>query len=66
MAYQNHTVEIPVGRNKQSRAYWSLDSTGKILLFIHGFGGKATKTWRSFPGLLLNDNVFSGYDLFFY
>jgi pimeloyl-ACP methyl ester carboxylesterase len=66
MRHQNHTLEITVGPGRQHRAWWSLDPTGKLLLFIHGFGGHAVKTWRFFPKLLLNDNVFSGYDLFFY
>jgi pimeloyl-ACP methyl ester carboxylesterase len=66
MIHQNHTLPVSVGRTGESRAWWSLDPNGKILLFIHGFGGCATKTWRFFPKLLVTDHAFSGCDLLFY
>ncbi|HWX76968.1 MAG TPA: hypothetical protein VNY32_05805 [Candidatus Acidoferrales bacterium] len=66
MALQNHTLPVSVGRTGESRAWWSLDPSGKLLMFIHGFGGCATKTWRFFPKLLVTDHAFSGCDLLFY
>jgi pimeloyl-ACP methyl ester carboxylesterase len=65
---RNHTVQArmltPVAA--KSEACWALHENGKLLLFVHGFGGSATGTWRSFRELLLEDPVFSGYDMVFY
>jgi pimeloyl-ACP methyl ester carboxylesterase len=66
MARQNHTLPVSVGQAGKSLASWSLHPSGKILLFIHGFGGRATKTWRSFPTLLVEDFALSGCDIVFY
>jgi hypothetical protein len=68
LAHQNHTlpVFVSVSGTGESRAMWSLDPSGRILLFIHGFGGCATKTWRFFPEFLVDDHAFSGHDLLFY
>jgi hypothetical protein len=56
-------VQARIGK---SEACWALHENGKLLLFVHGFGGSATGTWRSFRELLLEDPVFSGYDMVFY
>jgi pimeloyl-ACP methyl ester carboxylesterase len=38
----------------------------RLLFFVHGFGGKNTKTWMKFPALILNDPRFKNDDLLFY
>jgi pimeloyl-ACP methyl ester carboxylesterase len=63
---QRHSVGAVCGMDRSCRAHWSLRPTGKLLFFVHGFGGEATSTWRSFPQLLLEDSRWAGWDLFFY
>jgi pimeloyl-ACP methyl ester carboxylesterase len=63
---QHHSIESKCGIDGTSRAYWSLNPLGKLLFFIHGFGGGALTTWRKFPQLLLADDQWAGWDLFFY
>jgi pimeloyl-ACP methyl ester carboxylesterase len=36
------------------------------VLFIHGFGGDAAKTWGRFPGLLSDDGRIAGWDIVSY
>jgi pimeloyl-ACP methyl ester carboxylesterase len=63
---QRHTIGVRCGIDNTCRAHWSLQPTGKLIFFVHGFGGSATATWRNFPELLLSDSRWSGWDLFFY
>lgn len=39
---------------------------GKAVIFIHGYGGSAIKTWKEFHTLLPKSPGFEGYDLIFY
>lgn len=63
---QRHSIGTACGLNRSCRAHWSLNPRGKLLFFVHGFGGGATRTWRHFPRLLLEDARWSGWDFFFY
>jgi pimeloyl-ACP methyl ester carboxylesterase len=36
------------------------------ILFIHGFGGDAAKTWGRFPGFLSDDSRIDGWDIVSY
>jgi hypothetical protein len=63
---QRHTLPAVCGVDRSCHAYWSLRPTRRLLFFVHGFGGHATSTWRELPRLILNDNRWSGWDLFFY
>lgn len=49
---------------QQSQAYWSKVPNGTLVLFVHGWTGRALDTWADFPGLWSKNN--SGCDLFFY
>jgi len=63
---QRHSLGATCGIESSCRAHWSLRPTGKLLFFVHGFGGEATRTWRKFPQLLLEDSRWAGWDLFYY
>jgi pimeloyl-ACP methyl ester carboxylesterase len=57
------TTVIPYGRG--SRAYWSANPSGTVVVFVHGFNGHATASWTEFDRLLTGSNddvVFYGYD----
>jgi pimeloyl-ACP methyl ester carboxylesterase len=66
MLNQNHTLPISIGTLNRSRACWSLISNRNLLIFVHGFGGSPTGTWRSFLQILLRDEQFAGFDIVFY
>ena len=63
---QTHCIprEIPYG--KSSWAYWSLKPSGTILVFVHGFGGSSTGTWRQFPDMLIKHDMGGICDIVFY
>jgi pimeloyl-ACP methyl ester carboxylesterase len=65
-ASQTHSLAAVCGIDRSCRAYWSLNPARKLLFFVHGFGGGAISTWRKFPELILGDDQWSGWDLFFY
>jgi pimeloyl-ACP methyl ester carboxylesterase len=50
-------IEADVGRIKSSEP--GADAERTLVLFVHGLGGEATKTWGKFPGLLKDDNEFA-------
>lgn len=69
MNAQTHHVAQPLRFGRRSEVHWALVPKGKALLFVHGFGGSATKTWVQFPSLLQaepscsgHDHIFFGYD----
>jgi alpha-beta hydrolase superfamily lysophospholipase len=49
-----------------TRVSWSLNPTGRAIVFVHGFGGKAVSTWSQFPSLLEGYPECAGHDIFFY
>lgn len=49
-----------------SRAYWAINPSGKLIVFVHGFRGDAVKTWIDFPGLLPANPNCAGSDIFYY
>lgn len=63
---QRHSLGAICGLDRTCRAHWSFKPTGKLLFFVHGFGGDATSTWGKFPQFLLDDDRWEGWDLFFY
>lgn len=46
--------------------YWSYRPAQSLLVFVHGFGGDATSTWRGFPGFLTSDPQLASTDVIFY
>ena len=49
-----------------SYAHFAREPTGDALFFIHGLRGSPTKTWGDFQKLLLDDQHFAGFDIFFF
>jgi len=52
--------------NRNSSYFWSLTPSGKLVIFIHGYKGKAIATWARFDSLLLADRRFQDADCIFY
>jgi len=63
---QTHTPALEVDYGIRSRAHWSLNPTGHVLLFVHGFNGHATGTWIDFPGQMMIHPKVAGCDMVFY
>ncbi|MFN3753694.1 esterase/lipase family protein [Flavobacterium sp.] len=66
---KNHLPFIKLPCGKDSIAYCSYLTPKKLIVFVHGFNGSATKTWLNFPSLIINhekckeaDIIFYGYD----
>lgn len=66
---QTHLSERALLRFDHARAMWSTDPDGTAVVFIHGYGGDAIKTWADFNRILPQcvqcrhaDLVFYGYD----
>jgi pimeloyl-ACP methyl ester carboxylesterase len=49
-----------------SSSYYSTNPNRTLLVFVHGFRGKATETWTDFPALLPEQPRFSGFDILYY
>jgi triacylglycerol esterase/lipase EstA (alpha/beta hydrolase family) len=57
-------AQLPFGIG--TRVWWSRNPSGRVLVFVHGFSGKAVGTWSSFPSLLAQQPKCSGWDLIFF
>ena len=57
-------AQLPFGIG--SRVWWSRNPSGRVLVFVHGFSGKAVGTWSSFPSMLTRHPKCSGWDLIFF
>ena len=66
MPEQIHLLSRLLKADSDVRAFFSVNPTGKAILFIHGYTGDALKTWTDFPALLPQNPKFAGHDLFFY
>jgi pimeloyl-ACP methyl ester carboxylesterase len=66
VAMQTHMLPVSLPWGKNGRAYWSLEPTGDVVVFVHGFNGAAVETWSDFDSMLPDnvhhDVVFYGYD----
>lgn len=49
-----------------SRVMYSVNPSGKMIVFVHGFNGHATRTWSDFPGVMVGRPRCADADLFFY
>jgi pimeloyl-ACP methyl ester carboxylesterase len=54
---------LPKGTPPELQAYRS-EGAKTAIVFIHGFGGKAVKTWGNFPEMLAADTRLDGWDIF--
>lgn len=62
----NHWAGQSVGFGSESQAVLSRSPSAKLIVFVHGYTGKAVKTWEDFDSILPQDPFFKGYDLLFY
>lgn len=49
-----------------TEALYAVNPGGGALVFVHGFNGLATSTWRHFPGMLPGRPTCAGADAFFF
>jgi pimeloyl-ACP methyl ester carboxylesterase len=61
-----HYLAVPLDDGDGTEAMWSIRPSGHLVVFVHGFGGKALATWSHFPALLSADPAAAGCDLIFY
>lgn len=61
-----HTPPIFIRHGKNSSAFLTLDNPTSLVIFVHGFNGKATGTWNEFPDLIRTNNDFANSDVIFY
>jgi len=50
----------------QSVLYCSINASDNLIIFVHGFGGHAIKTWSDFKDAIQYDDDFKHCDIFFY
>lgn len=62
----SHTPPIFITQGKNSSAFLTLDNPTNLVIFVHGFNGKATGTWDEFPELIRSNNDFENVDVIFY
>jgi pimeloyl-ACP methyl ester carboxylesterase len=62
----SHTPPIFISHGKNSSAFLTLDNPTNLVIFVHGFNGKATGTWDEFPDLIRTNNDFANSDVIFY
>jgi pimeloyl-ACP methyl ester carboxylesterase len=63
---QSHYLPASVHYGTGTVAYWSTSPPTGLLVFVHGFGGSATKTWRKFPALLPEEAASSAFDVVYF
>lgn len=63
-----HFLPAPIPYGDRSIAYWSKESMGDMLIFVHGFGfGRNPETaWRDFPRIMTNAPQYAGHDILFF
>ncbi len=70
MTQTHHVVQVlGAAHGRKTLAHWNTGSASRLIVFVHGFGGKPDTTWPDFPTLLRQkagpppfDYVFFGYD----
>jgi pimeloyl-ACP methyl ester carboxylesterase len=66
VSHSRHFIPCSLPWGSGSQAQWSQDAAQTALVFVHGYNGRAAKTWMNFPGLLLDDARFARHDLIYY
>jgi pimeloyl-ACP methyl ester carboxylesterase len=56
----------PRGITADSYAHWAHRPDGRLVVFVHGWGGSAEGSWRDFPQLLRKDPAAANVDLVFF
>src|SRR4051812_2311135 len=62
----NHTTSVEIKHGVNSEGFFSFDEARTLIVFVHGFGGKALGTWNNFPILMINDDAFKKCDIIYY
>lgn len=66
MFSSNHTEVLKLHNNKPHEVFLSVKPPKILLIFIHGFNGKAVSTWNKFPTMLPNNGKLEETDIAFY
>jgi len=66
MTTQTHFIPTPIAYGKKTQAWWAVKPSGRLVVFVHGFGGSAVSTWNEFPDLLPKQSSCAGWDVVFY
>ncbi len=66
MSVGPHLPPLPLSYGAGTKALWSKEPNGKLLVFVHGFGGNALTTWGLLPVLLSIRKEVKGYDIVFF
>lgn len=61
-----HTIGIDLAFGHRTVAMLSVRRPKSIVVFVHGFGGKAQSTWKGFPLGLQNNAAFASTDVVFF
>ena len=62
----NHFVPALLPNRPSSLVCWATRPDGRLILFVHGFGGHTLSTWADFPRAVLSDPAYAGADVVFY
>jgi pimeloyl-ACP methyl ester carboxylesterase len=63
---QSHWAGRRIPFGIKSTAFWSIAPGRKLVVFVHGFRGKALSTWDNFATLIQRRLKFADYDVIFY
>src|SRR5437870_10549959 len=63
---QTHFRERALARLEDVRALFAINPSGRAVVFVHGYGGDALKSWSDFHQLLPRRPECARRDLFFY
>jgi hypothetical protein len=62
----HHTTSVEIKYGSNSEGFFSFEEPETLVIFVHGFGGKALGTWSNFPLLTINDIAFKKCDIIYY
>jgi len=62
---QHHSFPFTI-ENTKSVVNWAFEKPNVLIVFVHGFGGSAVKTWNEFPGTLNQHLEFRKCDFVFW
>jgi hypothetical protein len=64
--FEHHHLSEALPHGNGSLAYFARKPNGSLLVFVHGFGGHATDTWRRMHEMAVLDPGTEGCDIVFY
>ena len=63
---QTHFLPTYVATGHHCFAQLAAHPRGQAIVFLHGFGGEARRTWQQFPRLMTLCEEFYGVDFYYY